>query len=131
MEWIDVTAPAVRLRALTRGHPGAPMALCLHGFPDTAHGFRFLAPHLVEAGHRVVAPFMRGYAPSSRPRDHSFHVGALMDDALRVRAAAGPSHADVVIGHDWGAVVATGLAALPGSPFRKAVVMSVRPAAAL
>ncbi|MCW1959258.1 MAG: alpha/beta fold hydrolase [Mycobacterium sp.] len=131
VEWIDVTTPAVRLRALTWGPPDAPMALCLHGFPDTAHGFRLLAPHLVEAGYRVVAPFMRGYAPSSLPRDHSFHIGALMDDALRVRDAAGPSHDDVVIGHDWGAVVATGLAALPDSPFRKAVVMSVPPASAL
>ena len=37
------------------------MALCLHGFPDTALGFRKLAPLLVAAGYRVVAPFMRGY----------------------------------------------------------------------
>ena len=45
---------------------------------------------------------MRGYAPSSIPSDGSYHVGALMDDALRVLEAAGPTGRDVIIGHDWG-----------------------------
>jgi pimeloyl-ACP methyl ester carboxylesterase len=79
----------------------------------------------------VVAPFLRGYAPSSIPSDGSYHIGALMDDALRVRAAAGGTPRDVVIGHDWGALTATGLAAMPDSPFARAVIMSVPPPAAL
>lgn len=129
--WIDVSAPTVQLRALTWGPEDGPIALCLHGFPDTAYGFRRLAPHLVGAGYRVIAPFMRGYVPSSLPADGAYHLGALMDDALQVRAASNPTDSDVVIGHDWGAVAATGLAAMPDSPFRKAVVMSVPPAATL
>lgn len=129
--WIDVTAPTVQLRALSWGPDDGPIALCLHGFPDTAYGFRRLAPYLVSAGYRVIAPFMRGYVPSSVPTDGSYHIGALMDDALRVRASNNPTEADVVIGHDWGALAATGLAAMPDSPFRKAVVMSVPPAATL
>ena len=129
--WIDVRAPTVQLRALCWGPDDGPIALCLHGFPDTAYGFRNLAPHLVAAGYRVIAPFMRGYVPSSLPSDRAYHLGALMDDALRVRAASNPTDADVVIGHDWGAVAANGLAALPDSPFRKAVLMSVPPSAAL
>jgi pimeloyl-ACP methyl ester carboxylesterase len=60
------------------------MALCLHGFPDTAHGWRKLAPRLVAAGWRVIAPFTRGYAPSSPSVDGSCHVGALMDARLIV-----------------------------------------------
>ena len=128
--WIDVAAPTVRLRALTWGPQNAPIALCLPGFPDTAHGWRKVAPLLVDAGWRVVAPFMRGYAPSSIPSDSSYHMGAVMDDALRVLEAAGPTGRDVVIGHDWGAFAATGLAAMPDSPFGKAVVMSVPPAPA-
>lgn len=129
--WIDVAAPTVQLRALMWGPPDGPIALCLHGFPDSAYGFRKLAPLLVAAGWRVVAPFMRGYVPSSIPSDRSYHIGALMDDALRVRSACGPTDRDVVIGHDWGAITATGLAAMPDSPFAKAVVMSVPPSAAL
>lgn len=128
---IDVEAPAAQLRALCWGPREGPIALCLHGFPDTAYGFRKLAPSLVTAGYRVVAPFMRGYAPSALASDRAYHLGALMDDALQVRAASDPTDADVVIGHDWGAIAATGLAALPHSPFRKAVVMSVPPTATL
>ncbi|MCV7079787.1 alpha/beta fold hydrolase [Mycobacterium szulgai] len=123
--WIDVKGADPDLKALSWGPPEGPIALCLHGFPDTAYGWRKVAPRLVESGWRVVAPFMRGYAPSSIPSDGDYHVGALMDDALRVRSAAGGSEQDVVIGHDWGAMAATGLAAMPDSPFTKAVIMSV------
>ncbi|WP_326545639.1 alpha/beta fold hydrolase [Mycolicibacterium sp. ND9-15] len=129
-ELIDVDAPGVRLCALSWGAVGAPIALCLHGFPDTAHGWRKVAPLLADAGWRVVAPFMRGYAPSSIASDGSYHVGALMDDALRVLDAAGPTGRDVLIGHDWGAIAGAGLAAMPESPFSKAVIMSVPLAAA-
>jgi pimeloyl-ACP methyl ester carboxylesterase len=72
-----------------------------------------------------VAPFIRGYVPSTLPLDGSYHVGALMDDALRVLDAAGPTGRDVFIGHDWGAIAGAGLAAMPDSPFAKAVIMSV------
>ena len=123
--WIDVPGAAGNLKAMTWGSPDAPIALCLHGFPDTAYGWRKIAPRLVESGWRVVAPFMRGYAPSSIPSDGSQHIGAVMDDALRVRTAAGGTERDVVIGHDWGALAATGLAAMPDSPFAKAVIMSL------
>ncbi|ORV09674.1 alpha/beta fold hydrolase, partial [Mycobacterium celatum] len=128
--WIDVHAPAVELKALTWGPSDGPIALCLHGFPDTAYSWRKVAPRLAESGWRVIAPFMRGYVPSSIPSDGSYHMGALMDDALRVRSAAGGTDRDVIIGHDWGAIAATGLAAMPDSPFAKAVIMSVPPAAA-
>lgn len=127
--WLDVSVPAGQLRALTWGPADGPVALCLHGFPDTAYGWRKLAPALVDAGWRVVAPFMRGYVPSSIPSDGSYHVGALMDDALRVLQAAGPTGRDVVIGHDWGAIATAGLAAMPASPFAKTVIMSVPPPA--
>ncbi len=124
-QWLDIVTPAARLRALTWGADGAPIALCLHGFPDTAYSWRKVAPALVGAGWRVVAPFMRGYAPSSLGLDGSYHVGALMDDALRALDAAGPTGRDVIIGHDWGAIAGAGLAATPDSPFDKAVIVSV------
>lgn len=127
--WIDVATPAVQLRALVWGPEDGPVALCLHGFPDTANGWRKVAPVLAEAGWKVVAPFMRGYVPSSIPTDGSYHVGALMDDALRLLEAVGPTGRDVIIGHDWGAMAASGVAALPDNPFRKAVIMSVPPLA--
>src|SRR3712207_2703857 len=113
---LDVHTPAVDLRALVWGPEDGPVAVCLHGFPDTAHGGRALAPIVGGAGGRVVAPFMRGYALSSLPTDGSYHVGALIDDALQVLDDAGPSGRDVVVGHDWGAMAAAGLAAMPVGP---------------
>ena len=127
--WLDVPTPDVHLRALSWGPDDAPIALCLHGFPDTAHGWRKVAPRLVDAGWRVVAPFMRGYAPSSTSADGSYHVGALMDDALRVLEAAGPTGRDVLIGHDWGAIAGSGLAAMPDSPFARPSSCRCRPRA--
>jgi pimeloyl-ACP methyl ester carboxylesterase len=124
-DWIDVATPNVQLRALTWGPDDAPIALCLHGFPDTAYTWRKVAPLLVDAGWRVVAPFLRGYAPSSTASDGAYHVGALMDDALRVVDAAGPTGRDVLIGHDWGAIAGAGLIAMPDSPFERAAILSV------
>jgi pimeloyl-ACP methyl ester carboxylesterase len=129
-DWINIATPTVQLRALTWGPSDGPIALCLHGFPDTAYGWRKIAPMLADAGWRVVAPFMRGYAPSSIPEDGSYHVGALIDDALQVLEAAGPTGRDVVIGHDWGAATTGGLAAMADGPFSKAVIMSMPPFAA-
>jgi pimeloyl-ACP methyl ester carboxylesterase len=43
------------------------LALCLHGFPDSAHTWRHLLPGLAEAGFHAVAPFLRGYAPTGSP----------------------------------------------------------------
>ncbi len=45
---------------------GGPLALCLHGFPDTARTWRYLLS-TAAAGFHAVAPFMRGYAPDCGP----------------------------------------------------------------
>lgn len=104
-----------------------PLAVLLHGFPDTAHTWRHLGPALADAGHRVVAPFTRGYAPSGIPADGSYHVPALMHDALALhRALAGDDRA-VLVGHDWGALTANGIAASPANPFGAIVSLSVPP----
>jgi pimeloyl-ACP methyl ester carboxylesterase len=121
----------VRLSALTWGPSDGPLALLLHGFPDSAHTWRHLGPVLAEEGWRVVAPFTRGYAPSSVPGDGRSDVGALMDDAAGVHQALGGDDSAVLVGHDWGAITANGLAAHRDSPFRRIVSMSVPPLNAL
>ena len=45
-----------------------PLALCLHGFPDSAWTWRHLLPALADAGFRAVTPSMRGYAPTEDMR---------------------------------------------------------------
>jgi epoxide hydrolase 4 len=45
-----------------------PLVVLLHGFPEFWFGWRFQVPALAAAGFRAVAPDMRGYNLSSRPR---------------------------------------------------------------
>lgn len=104
-----------------------PLAVLLHGFPDTAHTWRHLGPALADAGYRVLAPFTRGYAPSALPRDGSYHVPALMHDVLALHRAHRGDHRAVLVGHDWGAITANGLAASDSNPFRSVVSMAVPP----
>lgn len=126
-----IDLPQVSLSALSWGPESGRLAVLLHGFPDTAHTWRHLGPALAAEGWRVVAPFTRGYAPSSVPADGSGHVAALMADAVGVHAALGGGDDAVLVGHDWGAITANALAAHPDSPFTRVVAMSVPPFAAL
>jgi pimeloyl-ACP methyl ester carboxylesterase len=46
-----------------------PLAVLVHGFPDTPHTWRRLGPQLAESGYRVVAPWLHGYRrPAARSR---------------------------------------------------------------
>lgn len=129
-ERITVPLDHLTLHALTWGEPGAPLALCLHGYPDTAWTWRYLGPALAAAGYRAVAPFTRGYAPSGIPADGDLSAGARVADALDLADRLGAADA-VVIGHDWGAFTATMLAALPDTPFRAFAALAVPPLAAV
>lgn len=80
-----------------------PLALCLHGFPDSPYGWRHLLPALADAGFRAVAPWMRGYAPTQVPPGGHYQQGALAFDAIALHDALGGDGDAVLIGHDWGA----------------------------
>lgn len=111
------------------GDPSGPLAVLLHGFPDTNQTFRHLMPYLANLGYHVVAPSMRGYAPSSVARTGDYQTSALAHDANRIHDALGGDEHAVLIGHDWGA--AATYPALSSSPqrWRKGVTMSVPPLA--
>jgi pimeloyl-ACP methyl ester carboxylesterase len=106
-----------------------PLALCLHGFPDTAHTWQHLLPALADAGFRAVAPFMRGYAPTAIPADGAYQVGALVADAVALHEALGGDGDAVLIGHDWGAETAYGAAAFAPDRWRRLVTLAVPPSA--
>jgi pimeloyl-ACP methyl ester carboxylesterase len=104
-----VRSATVRANGLEFGLLAAgsgPLALCLHGFPDTAHTWRHLLPALAGAGFHAVAPFMRGYAPTAVPADGVYQLGALIADAVALHEALGGGGDAVLIGHDWGAEAA-------------------------
>jgi pimeloyl-ACP methyl ester carboxylesterase len=66
---------------------------------------------LAQAGFRAVAPFMRGYAPSSIPADGDYSVDTLGRDILALIEALGEKQA-IVVGHDWGAAASYAAAGL-------------------
>lgn len=98
----QITANGLEFAYLEMG--SGPLALCLHGFPDTPHGFRHLLPALADAGYRAVAPWMRGYAPTAVPADGHYQQGALASDANALHDGLGGGDDAVLIGHDWGAM---------------------------
>ncbi len=105
-----------------------PLALCLHGFPDSAHTWRHLLPELADAGFHAVAPFMRGYAPTGIPADGEYGIGALAADAIALHEALGGAGDAVLIGHDWGAEAAYAAAANAPDRWRRLVTLAVPPA---
>ncbi len=116
-----VQANGIDFHYLERGV--GPLVLCLHGFPDNAFTYRYLLPALAEAGLRGVAPFMRGYAPTSRPRDERYQSVLLAQDAAALLSALGAEQA-FVVGHDWGALATYGAAALAPERVRKIVTLA-------
>ena len=108
-----------------------PLALCLHGFPDSAWTWRHLLPALADAGFHAVAPFLRGYAPTEVPADGRYQTAALALDALALHAELGGDEQAVLIGHDWGAMAAYVAANHEPERWRRVVTMAVPPAGAV
>lgn len=125
----SVSANGVDFAVLTAGD--GPLALCLHGFPDSAHGYRHLLPALAAAGYRAVAPFQRGYAPTGVPADGLYQSGVLGVDANALHDALGGDGDAVIIGHDWGAVGTHAAAVLGPERWRKVVTMAAPPGGAM
>jgi pimeloyl-ACP methyl ester carboxylesterase len=121
-----VEANGLRFGALTCGDSG-PLALCLHGFPDSAHTWRHLLPELAAAGFRAVAPWTRGYAPTTVPGDGDYSMKALVADANALHDALGGGSDAVLIGHDWGAMTTYGACSLGADMWRRAVAIAVPP----
>jgi len=117
----------VRLHYVEAGE--GPLVLLLHGFPQFWYEWRHQIPTLVEAGFRVVAPDMRGYNLSDKPPGvQAYRVELLARDVERLILACGARTA-VVVGHDWGAIVAW-IAAMrnPGRVRRLAILNVPHPA---
>lgn len=131
MDQHRVTANGVEFTYLADGPDDGPLALCLHGFPDTPHSWRFLLPRLAAAGYRAVAPFQRGYAPTSVPADGRFDTGTLALDACALHEVLGGTDQAVIIGHDWGAFATYGAAAHQPERWRRVVAAAVAPQASM
>jgi len=106
------------------GGDGASVLL-LHGFPDSSALWRHQIPALTAAGYRVIAPDLRGYGDSDRPEGaDQYRLELLASDILGVLDALDVGSTSVV-GHDWGAALGWGLAALTPERVNRFVALSV------
>jgi pimeloyl-ACP methyl ester carboxylesterase len=97
----------VRIHYVTSGK--GPLVVLIHGFPDFWYTWRAQMPELAK-GHQVVAIDQRGYNLSDKPDGvESYALDKLVGDVAAVIKHFGREQA-VVVGHDWGGVVAWALA---------------------
>jgi pimeloyl-ACP methyl ester carboxylesterase len=102
---MEIETNSVHLHVVAQGESG-PLVILLHGFPECWYSWRAYLPALAEAGFRAVAPDMRGYNLSEKPKGaRSYDLPALTADVLGLIRAFGEEKA-VIVGHDWGAAVA-------------------------
>ena len=127
-DWGRTTSATIgvgRLDVRVDGPEDGPPIMLLHGFPQTSLSWAAVAPPLVAAGYRVIAPDQRGYSPGARPVGVE-HYGAdlLADDVTELADALGIDSFHLV-GHDWGACVAWVLATRRPERVRTLTAVSV------
>jgi pimeloyl-ACP methyl ester carboxylesterase len=105
IERIEVPAGAYVFSALAAGPVDGRLVLLLHGFPETSASWTKLMPVLADAGYRVIAPDLRGYAAGARPEGvEHYRMSHLVADVLAIVDPMGGHHFDLV-GHDWGGLI--------------------------
>jgi len=118
-----VEANGVTFKYLEQG--SGPLVVLLHGFPDTAHTWDAALPALAAAGFRAIAPFTRGYYPTSIPADGKYDADTLAADVAAMIEALGDKRPAIVVGHDWGASAAYAVASLRPELVRQLVTIAI------
>jgi pimeloyl-ACP methyl ester carboxylesterase len=118
---VDADGVAIDYQVTGEGRP----VILLHGFPDSGRLWRHQVPALATAGFQVIVPDLRGYGQSGKPEAvEAYSIPLLAGDVLAVLADLNLTRAHVV-GHDWGAALAWGLAALAPGNVDHLVALSV------
>jgi pimeloyl-ACP methyl ester carboxylesterase len=118
-----VNANGLQMRVATAGE--GPLVLLCHGWPEGWRSWRRQIAALADAGYRAAAPDMRGYGGSDAPEAvDAYSIMHLVGDVVGLVEALGETEA-VIVGHDWGAVVAWHAALLRPDLFRAVAGMSV------
>jgi pimeloyl-ACP methyl ester carboxylesterase len=101
-----------------------PLAVLLHGFPDTPHGWHRIADALAQAGFRVVRPWLRGYHPDTIVPGRPYDAATIARDPIALLDALGERDA-LLVGHDWGAAITYGAATLHPDRVRAIVPIGI------
>ena len=119
--WIDTAR--LRMHVAEAGDPGGDPVMLVHGWPQNWFEWRKLIPPLAEAGHRVIAPDLRGLGWTDAPRrgylkeEMALDLVALLD-ALEIETTD-------LAGHDWGGFIGFLLAILHPDRVRRYLAMNI------
>jgi pimeloyl-ACP methyl ester carboxylesterase len=112
----------MKLSVIEQGR--GPLVVLLHGFPEYSYSWRKQIPALVDAGFRVIAPDLRGYNDSPKPREiDAYRISAVIEDIAELIRDSGAEPC-VLVGHDWGGVAAWYTAMTHPELVRKLVVLN-------
>jgi pimeloyl-ACP methyl ester carboxylesterase len=121
MPRVDAEGVGIEYEVIGQGQP----VVLLHGWPDSGRLWRHQVPALAAAGFQVVVPDLRGYGRSGKPEAvEAYSLPVVAGDVLAILADMNIARAHLV-GHDWGAALAWGLASLAPGSVDHLVVLSV------
>lgn len=98
----SIVTNGIRMHYVMQGE--GPMIVLLHGFPEFWYSWRYQIPFLAEHGYTVVAPDLRGYNETDKPRK-GYDIPTLLLDITGLIKGLGQQRA-IIAGHDWGGVLA-------------------------
>ncbi len=117
----SVSANGTRFHIAESGD--GPLVLLLHGFPQFWWTWREQLSSLSQAGYRVVAADLRGYGGSDKP-PRGYDLVTAASDAAGLIRSLGEANA-VVVGHDWGGLIAWTMATYFPKVVRRLAAVSV------
>ena len=102
-----------------------PLVLFCHGWPESWYSWRHQLEAAAAAGFHAVAPDMRGYGQTDKPEAiDQYSITHLAGDMVGVLDALEEKTA-VIVGHDWGALMAWPTALFRPDRFRAIACLSV------
>ena len=118
------TKEGIKLHMVVKGDPKMETILFLHGFPDCWISWKNQINFFCHNKYRCVALSTRGYVDSTKSSDISdFVVSKLIDDVKETISFLGVESI-VLVGHDWGGLIASSFAAKYPDMVKKLVVLN-------
>ncbi|KPG96009.1 alpha/beta hydrolase [Pseudomonas sp. RIT-PI-q] len=105
MNYSFVSTPLLKIGYLEWNRNASKVAVLVHGWPDSPETWLRTAGELAAEGYRVLAPALRGFAPTTFRRASTPRSGALSTLGMDLLGFIDAMELDqpVLVGHDWGA----------------------------
>lgn len=120
---LRIPVGGLSLHAVALGDSSKPLLLFIHGFPESWYSWRHQLKHFSDKFY-CVALTPRGYGESDKPQGvRAYEITKLTADVREVIKALDKDTA-VVVGHDWGGVIAWHAAMLYPDIVEKLVIIN-------